>query len=101
MASLGARGVSRAGTPKRVPVTSWGSAEWLVGGRAARSGGIRGGEKGSILEIPVQYARLGLPAPTGKVILPTLALILGIQILLSAIELDLQSVPTGPLTSPL
>lgn len=49
----------------------------------------------------IQYANLHLAAPTGTVILPTLALILGIQILLSAIEFDLQSVPKEPLTSPL
>ena len=49
----------------------------------------------------IHYASLNLPAPTGTVMLPTLAVILAIQILLSAIELDLQSVPKEPLTSPL
>ena len=44
----------------------------------------------------IQYARLGVPAPTGTVILPTLALILGIQILLSAIEIDMNSAPKSP-----
>ncbi|MBM4426703.1 MAG: hypothetical protein FJ031_05645 [Chloroflexi bacterium] len=41
----------------------------------------------------VQYAQLGVPAPTGTVILPTLSVILAIQILLSAVELDLNSTP--------
>ena len=44
----------------------------------------------------IQYLKLGVPAPTGTVILPTLALILGIQILLSAIEIDMNSAPKGP-----
>jgi len=44
----------------------------------------------------IQYASLGVPAPTGTVILPTLALILGIQILLSAIEIDMNSAPKAP-----
>jgi dolichol-phosphate mannosyltransferase len=44
----------------------------------------------------IQYLQLGVPAPTGTVILPTLALILGIQILLSAIEIDMNGVPKSP-----
>ncbi|RME89226.1 MAG: glycosyltransferase family 2 protein [Anaerolineae bacterium] len=47
------------------------------------------------------YAGLGIPAPTGTVMLPTLSVILGIQFLLSAISIDLQSVPTKPLSPPL
>ena len=47
------------------------------------------------------YAGLGIPAPTGVVMLPTLSVIVGIQILLSAIEIDLQSVPKEPLSQPL
>ena len=43
-----------------------------------------------------QYLKLGVPAPTGTVILPTLALILGIQILLSAIEIDMNAAPKSP-----
>ena len=43
-----------------------------------------------------QYARLGVAAPTGTVILPTLALILGIQILLSAVEIDMNAAPKTP-----
>ena len=49
----------------------------------------------------IQYLRLGVSAPTGTVILPTLALILGIQILLSAIEIDMNSAPKAPRSQPL
>ena len=49
----------------------------------------------------IQYARLGIAAPTGTVILPTLCVLLGIQLLLSAIESDLRSVPRQPLTDAL
>ncbi|HJS17472.1 MAG TPA: glycosyltransferase family 2 protein [Anaerolineales bacterium] len=49
----------------------------------------------------IQYASIGIPAPTGTVMLPTLSVLLGIQFLLSAIEIDLRSVPTEPLTEPL
>jgi glycosyltransferase involved in cell wall biosynthesis len=49
----------------------------------------------------IKYAELGQAAPTGTVILPTLALILGIQILLSAIEIDMNSMPRQPLTTAL
>ena len=48
-----------------------------------------------------QYLALGVPAPTGTVILPTLALILGIQILLSAIEIDMNAAPKKPRSGPL
>ncbi|GAB4543694.1 MAG: hypothetical protein Fur002_16220 [Anaerolineales bacterium] len=41
----------------------------------------------------IQYASLGVPAPTGTVMLPTLCVILGIQILLSAMEIDLNAAP--------
>lgn len=46
----------------------------------------------------IEYASLGVPAPTGTVILPTLSVLLGIQLLLSAIEIDLRSVPQKPLS---
>jgi dolichol-phosphate mannosyltransferase len=46
----------------------------------------------------IQYASIGVPAPTGTVMLPTLSVLLGIQLLLSAIEIDLRSVPTEPLS---
>lgn len=49
----------------------------------------------------IQYASLNIPAPTGTVMLPTLSVLLGIQLLLSAIEIDLRSVPTEPLSHPL
>jgi dolichol-phosphate mannosyltransferase len=49
----------------------------------------------------IQYASANVPAPTGTVMLPTLSVILGIQILLSAIEIDINSTPRKPLTEPL
>ncbi len=49
----------------------------------------------------VHYASLDIPAPTGTVILPTLCVLLGIQLLLSATDSDLRSVPHQPLTEPL
>ncbi len=49
----------------------------------------------------IRYSQLGLAAPTGTVMLPTLTVLLGIQLLLSAIESDLRSVPRQPLTKPL
>ena len=49
----------------------------------------------------IQYASLNIPAPTGTVMLPTLSVLLGIQLLLSAIEIDLRSVPKEPLSPPL
>jgi glycosyltransferase involved in cell wall biosynthesis len=49
----------------------------------------------------IQYASRNIPAPTGTVMLPTLSVILGIQILLSAIEIDMNSTPRTPLSSPL
>lgn len=49
----------------------------------------------------IQYASLNIPAPTGTVMLPTLSVLLGIQLLLSAIEIDLRSVPKEPLSPPI
>lgn len=49
----------------------------------------------------VQYASRNIPAPTGTVMLPTLSVILGIQILLSAIEIDINAAPRKPLTEAL
>lgn len=46
----------------------------------------------------IQYAQLGITAPTGTVMLPTLSLILGIQIMLSGIEIDMKNSPTQPIT---
>lgn len=49
----------------------------------------------------IQYIQLGVPAPTGTVMLPTLCVILGIQIMLSAIEIDMKTTPKEPITNPL
>ncbi len=49
----------------------------------------------------IEYASRDIPAPTGTVMLPTLSVILGIQIMLSAIEIDINSTPRKPLSSPL
>ena len=49
----------------------------------------------------IQYAELGVAAPTGTVILPTLSVILAIQILLSAIEIDLNASPRKAISKPL
>ena len=46
----------------------------------------------------VHYASLNVPAPTGTVMLPTLSVLLGIQFLLAAIEIDLRSVPKDPIS---
>lgn len=48
----------------------------------------------------IKYATLMIPAPTGTVILPMLCVILGIQFILSAIQIDLQSIPRIPLSLP-
>lgn len=58
-----------------------------------------GGIFGSIKWI--EYASQNIPAPTGTVMLPTLSVILGIQILLSAIEIDMNSTPRKALSDPL
>jgi glycosyltransferase involved in cell wall biosynthesis len=44
------------------------------------------------------YASINVPAPTGTVMLPTLSVILGIQFLIAAIEIDLRSVPKDPIS---
>ncbi|MBN1305171.1 MAG: glycosyltransferase family 2 protein [Anaerolineales bacterium] len=49
----------------------------------------------------VEYYNLGVTAPTGTVMLATLPVILGIQILLAAAAIDLQSIPKEPLSKPL
>lgn len=46
----------------------------------------------------VHYASINVPAPTGTVMLPTLSVLLGIQFLLAAIEIDLRSVPKDPIS---
>ena len=49
----------------------------------------------------VDYAARNIPAPTGTVMLPTLSVLLGIQFLIAAIEIDLRSTPKTPLSPPL
>jgi glycosyltransferase involved in cell wall biosynthesis len=49
----------------------------------------------------VDYASRKVPAPTGTVMLPTLSVLLGIQFLIAAIEIDLRSTPKAPLSPPL
>jgi hypothetical protein len=45
----------------------------------------------------IRYAEAGRAAPTGTVVIPAMLIILGFQLLLSAIAEDLHSVPTEPL----
>jgi hypothetical protein len=49
----------------------------------------------------VDYAMRDIPAPTGTLMLPTLSVLLGIQFLIAAIEIDLRSTPDEPLSPPL
>ena len=49
----------------------------------------------------VDYAARNIPAPTGTVMLPTLSVLLGIQFMIAAIEIDLRSTPKTPLSPPL
>jgi glycosyltransferase involved in cell wall biosynthesis len=49
----------------------------------------------------VSYASRNIPAPTGTVMLPTLSVLLGVQFIIAAIEIDLRSTPTEPLSTPL
>ncbi|MCA9270464.1 MAG: hypothetical protein KDA41_18410, partial [Planctomycetales bacterium] len=42
------------------------------------------------------YAQLNQPSPTGTVVISALLVILGFQLLLSAVSEDLRSVPTTP-----
>jgi glycosyltransferase involved in cell wall biosynthesis len=45
----------------------------------------------------IRYARSGRGAPTGTVVIPAMMIILGFQILLSAVGADLQAVPREPI----
>ncbi|HVR37698.1 MAG TPA: glycosyltransferase family 2 protein [Thermoanaerobaculia bacterium] len=45
------------------------------------------------------YASHNLPAPTGTVVLPAMFIILGMQLLISAGNLDLQAIPREPINS--
>jgi glycosyltransferase involved in cell wall biosynthesis len=49
----------------------------------------------------IQYAQLGTTAPTGTIMLATLPVIVAIQVLLSAIEIDMHALPRQPITGPL
>ena len=49
----------------------------------------------------IHFSNLGIAAPTGTVMLATLPVILGFQLLLSAIGADLQSVPVNPRGKPM
>ena len=46
-----------------------------------------------------KYSQLGVGAPTGTVVIAAMAIILGVQFLLSAIGVDIQSVPSRPISS--
>ena len=46
----------------------------------------------------IYYTSRGIGAPTGTVVVPTLCIILAVQFLLAAIEIDLRSTPKVPLT---
>lgn len=48
-----------------------------------------------------EYSKRQLSAPTGTVMLPTLAVIIGIQFIIAAIEVDLRAVPSEPLVQQL
>jgi len=45
----------------------------------------------------LRYANIGVGAPTGTIVLALLGIILGFELILSAIALDLQSIPHKPL----
>lgn len=47
----------------------------------------------------VRFAQANIPAPTGTVMLAVLPVILGVQLLLQAITLDIQNVPVQPMSS--
>lgn len=49
----------------------------------------------------LRYSQLGVLTPTGTVMLATLPVILGFQLVLSAIGVDIQSVPRDPVGKPL
>ncbi len=45
----------------------------------------------------IKYAQLGVLAPTGTVMIPVVLVILSVQLLLAAVNIDLQSIPNTPL----
>jgi glycosyltransferase involved in cell wall biosynthesis len=48
----------------------------------------------------VYYASRNVPAPTGTIMLAVISVILGVQLLLAAIQIDIQAVPHEPLVRP-
>ncbi len=69
------------------------SAHLLVGTPMVVAGVIYGGCKW------IHYAQVGKAAPTGTVVISALLIILGFQLLLSALGLDLQATPRTPINS--
>jgi len=47
----------------------------------------------------IKYFNLGVPAPTGTIMIPVMLVMLGIQLLLAAINIDLQAVPKETLST--
>ena len=45
----------------------------------------------------IKYYQLGIPAPTGTIMIPVMSVMLGVQLLLAAANIDLQAVPKEPL----
>jgi hypothetical protein len=41
----------------------------------------------------IKYFNLGIPAPTGTIMIPVMLVMLGVQLLLAAANIDLQAVP--------
>ena len=45
----------------------------------------------------IKYFNLGVPAPTGTIMIPVMLVMLSVQLLLAAMNIDLQSVPQNPI----
>ena len=46
----------------------------------------------------IKYANLGIQAPTGTIMIPVMSVMLAVQFLLAAANIDLQSVPKKPIS---
>ncbi|MBT3189130.1 MAG: glycosyltransferase family 2 protein [Anaerolineae bacterium] len=46
----------------------------------------------------IKYFNLGIPAPTGTIMIPVMSVMLGVQLLLAAANIDLASMPKEPLS---
>ncbi len=46
----------------------------------------------------IKYFNLGVPAPTGTIMIPVMLVMLAVQFLLAAINIDMQSVPKKPIS---